>query len=139
MNDFAKAVRDIKRLDLLTVLTVCDIRGVGPDTWNNWKAVLIRALYRQTRYALENGLEDLNRAQRGTEAKRALRAALSDWPAKDLKIETGRHYPPYWQGLHVTGHVVFANLLRGLSDDTIAIDVHPDEDRDATRVCFARP
>ena len=42
VRDFAKAVETVKRLDLLCVLTVCDIRGVGPDTWNNWKAVLIR-------------------------------------------------------------------------------------------------
>ncbi|MEP5155553.1 [protein-PII] uridylyltransferase [Planktotalea sp.] len=137
VRDFAKAVQNVKRLDLLTVLTVCDIRGVGPDTWNNWKAVLIRALYRQTRYALENGLEDLNREQRGADAKRALRAALPDWSKKDLKTETSRHYPPYWQGLHVTAHVIFANLLRSIVDDEISFDIHPDEDRDATRVCFA--
>jgi len=42
VRDFAKAVKTVKRLDLLTVLTVCDIRGVGPDVWNNWKAALIR-------------------------------------------------------------------------------------------------
>jgi [protein-PII] uridylyltransferase len=32
--------------DLLTVLTVCDIRAVGPGAWNNWKAQLLRALLR---------------------------------------------------------------------------------------------
>ncbi len=137
VRDFAKAVQTKERLDLLCVLTVCDIRGVGPNTWNNWKASLIRALYRQTKRALEGGLEDLNREQRGSDAKRNLREALSDWDAKDLKIETGRHYPPYWQGLHVTAHVVFANLLRDLKADEIGIDLHPDEDRDATRACFA--
>ncbi len=137
VRDFAKAVQNVKRLDLLTVLTVCDIRGVGPNTWNNWKAVLIRALYRQTRHALENGLEDLNREQRGTDAKRALREALPDWTKKALKAETSRHYAPYWQGFHVTAHVIFANLLRTIEDGEIAFDIHPDEDRDATRVCFA--
>jgi [protein-PII] uridylyltransferase len=137
VRDFAKAVQTKERLDLLCVLTVCDIRGVGPGTWNNWKAVLIRALYRQTRRALEDGMEALNRENRGTEAKKALRAALSDWDAKDLRLETSRHYPPYWQGLHVTAHKVFAELLRGITDDEIRIDIHPDEDRDATRVCFA--
>ena len=30
VRDFAKAVQTVNRLDLLTVLTVCDIRGVGP-------------------------------------------------------------------------------------------------------------
>ena len=137
VRDFAKAVKTVKRLDLLTVLTVCDIRGVGPDTWNNWKAALIRALYRQTRRALEDGMEALNREERGTEAKKNLRAALSDWDKKDLKEETARHYPPYWQGLHVTAHVVFAQLLRDLGEDEIHIDMTLDADRDATRACFA--
>ncbi|MGR3503097.1 [protein-PII] uridylyltransferase [Pseudaestuariivita sp.] len=137
VRDFAKAVQTVKRLDLLTVLTVCDIRGVGPNTWNNWKAALIRALYRQTRRALEEGMEALTRENRGADAKRALREALPDWTGKDLKTEIGRHYDPYWQGLHVTAHVAFARMLHGLSDDEIGIDLHPDDDRDATRACFA--
>ncbi|WP_353296169.1 [protein-PII] uridylyltransferase [Sulfitobacter pacificus] len=139
VRDFAKAVQTVKRLDLLCVLTVCDIRGVGPNTWNNWKAVLIRGLYRQTKRALETGLEDLNRENRGAEAKKALRLALSDWPRKDLQIETSRHYDPYWQGLHVTAHVAFANLLRGIENEDVRIDLHPDEDRDATRASFVMP
>ncbi|MFP4328391.1 MAG: [protein-PII] uridylyltransferase, partial [Paracoccaceae bacterium] len=137
VRDFAKAVQTRERLDLLTVLTVCDIRGVGPGTWNNWKAALIRALYRQTRRGLEDGMEALNRENRGSQAKKALRAALEDWDKAALRQETQRHYPPYWQGLHVTAHVVFARLLRDIRDDEIRIDLHPDEDRDATRVCFA--
>ncbi|WP_417723532.1 [protein-PII] uridylyltransferase [Salipiger sp.] len=137
VRDFAKAVQTRERLDLLTVLTVCDIRGVGPGTWNNWKATLLRALYRQTRRALEGGMEALNRENRGAEAKKALREALSDWETKDLRIETGRHYDPYWQGMHVTAHKVFAELLRGIKADEIKLDIHPDDDRDATRVCFA--
>ncbi|HKK97321.1 MAG TPA: [protein-PII] uridylyltransferase [Marivita sp.] len=137
VRDFAKAVQTKERLDLLCVLTVCDIRGVGPGTWNNWKAVLIRALYRQTGRALADGMEALNRENRGTEAKKALRAELADWDTKALRTETGRHYPPYWQGLHVTAHKVFAELLRDIGDNEIKVDIHPDEDRDATRVCFA--
>jgi [protein-PII] uridylyltransferase len=136
VRDFAKAVQTRERLDLLTVLTVCDIRGVGPNVWNNWKASLIRALYRQTRRGLEDGLEALNRTTRGTEAKRNLREALRGWDGKEIKTEIERHYPPYWQGLHVTAHVDFANLLRGLTEDKIGLELTPDEDRDATRVCF---
>ena len=137
VRDFAKAVQTKERLDLLCVLTVCDIRGVGPTVWNNWKASLLRALYRQTRRAMEGGLEELNRDQRGSEARRKLRAALSDWDPKDVRAELARHYDTYWQGLHVTAHVVFARLLRGLGEDEIVIDLAIDEDRDATRACFA--
>jgi [protein-PII] uridylyltransferase len=136
VRDFAKLVKTRERLDLLTVLTVCDIRGVGPGTWNNWKAMLLRQLYRQTASALENGLEELNRENRSDEARRALRDALADWPRADLRAETARHYDPYWQGLPTATHVVFARLLRDVHPDQIGIDLHPEPDRDATRACF---
>ncbi|WP_414707606.1 [protein-PII] uridylyltransferase [Rhodovulum sp.] len=137
VRDFAKAVQNKKRLDLLTVLTVCDIIGVGPGTWNNWKAQLIRQLYRETATALEKGLEAVNRRTREDQAKRALREALADWDKKELRTETARHYPPYWTGLPGGTHAVFARLLRDLGDDETRIDLAEDADHDATRVCFA--
>ena len=137
LRDFAKAVKNRKRLDLLTVLTVCDIRGVGPGTWNNWKAMLLRQLHKETARALEHGLEELNRENRGAEARRNLRDALDGWEPAALRHETGRHYPPYWHGLDNATHVIFANLLRDIPDDEVRIDLHLDADRDATRACFA--
>ncbi|MGB1234274.1 MAG: [protein-PII] uridylyltransferase [Planktomarina sp.] len=137
VRDFAKVVGTVKRLNLLTVLTVCDISGVGPGVWNNWKASLIRALYRQTKHALEDGLEDFTRQNRGNEAKKNLRDALVGWSEKDLRRETNRHYPPYWQGLHVTAHVEFARMLHDLPSDGIEVSLIEDVDRDATRAQFA--
>lgn len=137
VRDFAKVVKSRKRLDLLTVLTVCDIRGVGPGTWNNWKAVLLRNLYAQTAAALETGMEEISRKGRQDVAKRALREALSDWDAKDLRAEIARHYPPYWQGLPTSAHVALARLIKENTTDKIGIDLLLDEDRDATRACFA--
>ncbi|MGY6547921.1 MAG: [protein-PII] uridylyltransferase [Roseinatronobacter sp.] len=136
VRDFAKLVKTRERLDLLTVLTVCDIRGVGPGTWNNWKAQLLRTLYRETATALETGLEDINRENRTDEAKRALRAGLADWPRSVLRAETARHYDPYWQGLPTDTHLIFARLLKDISSEEIRVDLHPDPDRDATRACF---
>jgi len=137
IRNFARAVKTTKRLDLLTVLTACDIRGVGPGTWNNWKAQLLRNLYHQTADALENGLEDLNRDKQSAEAKRALREALSGWGKAELRAELARHYDPYLQGLSAQTQVVLAGLLKGIGDDEIRLDLTPDEDRDATRACFA--
>ena len=37
----------------------------------------------------------------------------------------------------MTAHIVFAKLLKDLPDSEVRIDLHPDADRDATRVCFA--
>ena len=62
---------------------------------------------------------------------------MTDWTGKALKTEIGRHYGPYWQGLPLSAQVVFAELLHDISDDEIKIDLMLDEDRDATRACFA--
>ena len=137
VRDFAKAVKTRKRLDLLCVLTVCDIRGVGPTTWNNWKAMLLRRLYSETAAALEGGLENITREHREDEGKQALRERLAQWPAADLRRELARHYTPYWQALTTDTHAVFAELLVNLPDNEIRIDLHPDPARDATRACFA--
>ena len=136
VREFAKAMKSRERLDLLTVLTVCDIRGVGPNTWNNWKAVLLRNLHAMATEVLEQGLEAQNITTREDDAKRALRAKLRSWPAKDLRAETGRHYSAYWQGLPGDVHVLIAKMLRKADEKDIQIDLLPDEDRDATRVTF---
>src|SRR3546814_4246175 len=38
--DFAQVVQSPERLRLLLVLTVVDIRAVGPGVWNSWKRQL---------------------------------------------------------------------------------------------------
>ncbi|WP_410217584.1 [protein-PII] uridylyltransferase [Paracoccus sp. (in: a-proteobacteria)] len=138
LRDFAKAVKTRKRLDMLLVLTVCDIRGVGPGTWNNWKAMLLRKLHQETAAALENGLEELNRDKRQAEAKRSLRHMLiaKGWDGRAIRAEIARHYDAYWPGLPTQTQTVFAELLSGLGPDEIRIDLRADPDRDATRAAF---
>ncbi|MDX5392962.1 MAG: [protein-PII] uridylyltransferase [Pseudomonadota bacterium] len=43
--DFVRLVQTPERLRLLLVLTVADIRAVGPGVWNGWKGQLLRDLY----------------------------------------------------------------------------------------------
>jgi [protein-PII] uridylyltransferase len=45
---FARIVGNVERLNLLLVLTVADIRAVGPTVWNGWKGQLLRDLYSAT-------------------------------------------------------------------------------------------
>ena len=58
---FAGIVENPERLRLLLVLTVADIRSVGPGVWNGWKGQLLRELYSST--------ERLFRGGRGGELK----------------------------------------------------------------------
>ena len=137
IRGFAKAVGSRERLDLLTVVTACDIRGVGPGVWNNWKAQMLRALYRATAEALETGLEAVTRPNREAKARRLFREALPDWSDAELRAELDRHYGPYWQGVPTAAQVRFAHLLRGLPDGEIRVELEADEARDATRALFA--
>ena len=71
IRDFANIVKSTTRLRLLTVLTVCDIRGVGPEVWNNWKAVMIRTLYYKTINILKENYEITSRPEQIQKAKSA--------------------------------------------------------------------
>jgi [protein-PII] uridylyltransferase len=63
--DFARVVETPERLRLLLVLTVADIRAVGPGVWNGWKGQLLRELYAAT--------EALFRGGRGSDQAAAVR------------------------------------------------------------------
>ena len=76
IDDFAAVVQSVERLKLLLVLTVCDIRGVGPGVWNGWKGQLLRTLYYETELLLTGGFSEVSRAERAAAAReRARRGA----------------------------------------------------------------
>ena len=76
IDDFASIVQSVERLKLLLVLTVCDIRGVGPGVWNGWKGQLLRTLYYETELLLDRRLlGSLARAARRGRARKAGRGA----------------------------------------------------------------
>ena len=51
----AKAIGTPQRLRQLYILTVADGLATGPAAWSEWKATLVRELYRKTLIALETG------------------------------------------------------------------------------------
>lgn len=55
INQFARTIESLERLNLLFILTWADIRAVGPEVWTPWKGSLLRELYQKTRHVLEEG------------------------------------------------------------------------------------
>ncbi len=52
---FTRIVENPERLRLLLVLTVADIRAVGPGVWNGWKGQLLRELFGATEAVFRGG------------------------------------------------------------------------------------
>jgi [protein-PII] uridylyltransferase len=111
-RDFADVVQSPERLKLLTLLTVADIRAVGPSVWNGWKGQLIRTLYHETEPLVAGGHTQVERRHRIEEAKENLFAALADWPRSEVERFVERHYPDYWLRTDTDKQVYHARLIR---------------------------
>jgi len=95
IGDFVGVVQSVDRLRQLTLLTVVDIRAVGPGTWNSWKRQLIGDLYAAAEDRLRLGHAEYGREKR-IAAKRAATAARLGMEAS-LVEEVGTQFgDAYW-------------------------------------------
>lgn len=94
--DFASLVQTPERLKLLLLLTVADIRAVGPGVWNGWKGQLLRTLYHETEVVLSGDHSSLSRKERVVEAQNAFFDHYTEWTADERNAYAARHYDAYW-------------------------------------------
>jgi len=112
ITDFAEKVRTLERLKMLLILSVCDIRAVGPGVWNGWKGQLLRTLYYETELMLSGGFSEVSRKERAAHAREELGEALSDWSQKDRDAYLKLHYEPYLLAVPIEEQVRHANFVR---------------------------
>jgi [protein-PII] uridylyltransferase len=141
VENFAAVVQSVERLKLLTILTVADIRAVGPGVWNGWKAQLLRTLYYETEPVLTGGFSEVNRVQRVAMAQAEFREAMSGWSAQKLDAYSAKHYPPYWLKVDLPHKIEHANFLRESEQagKTLAIMTGFDEIRAVTELTVLAP
>ena len=65
-----------ERLRLLLILTVVDIRAVGPGVWNEWKRTLLRTLFEAAEERLRLGHKQRGRTELVEERQEELATAL---------------------------------------------------------------
>jgi len=139
--DFTGHVQSVERLRLLLVLTVADIRAVGPKTWNGWKAQLLRDLYHRAEEQLSGGLIAEGRAARAAAAAAALRAELADWSADDLDTHLARGTASYWLSFDTAALVRHARLVRAAEarEQELSLENRVDRWRAVTEVTIYTP
>jgi [protein-PII] uridylyltransferase len=136
IEDFASVVQSVERLKLLLILTVCDIRGVGPGVWNGWKGQLLRTLYYETELLLTGGFSEVSRAQRVAAARTALTEALDGWTPEAARDYVKLHYDNYLLTVDLGDQLRHAGFIRDadLSGKRLATMVKPHDFEAVTEI-----
>ena len=135
ISNFATGVGSIERLKLLYVLTVVDIRGVGPGIWNDWKGILLKNLYQSTEHFLEGNTE-LEPAAKS----KAIKAQLNERLPKDLAVRVAPVFEDlgdeYWTSFSMADlvrHTRFFDTALEQGLDTF-VQTRRDRPRDITEL-----
>ena len=141
---FAKVVENPERLRLLLVLTVADIRAVGPGVWNGWKGQLLRELYGATEAVFRGGRGSDPAAhfrlhQTGAAAaarERLLAGVAGEDPA--LGLWAGEMEDAYFTAFTAAEQAVHFALTRQAAErNGAAASASIDDERNAAEVAIA--
>ena len=131
-----------ERLRLLLILTVVDIRAVGPGVWNDWKRTLLRGPVRSRRGAAAARPQAARpeRAGRGA-AQRACRRARLE--AEDRAAHARRLPDSYWLAEPIEWQVANARQVAiaeaRIGEPKPSVEIADDPDSGATRVSIFTP
>lgn len=133
ISDFVATVQSVERLRQLTLLTIVDIRAVGPGTWNGWKRQLLNELYDSAEERLRLGHAQHGREHRVAARKKAVAARLGD--KAGLVDSVGKQLADaYW--IAEPEDIIAMNLLQldAAQGSPLAIATEYDAARGATLV-----
>ncbi len=79
IRDFVDSVQSPERLRLLLLVTVADVKAVGPSIWNRWKGGLMRDLYHRAMVEMGIGFPQISPPEQAREVLlRELSPAMAD-------------------------------------------------------------
>ncbi|KPF62432.1 protein-PII uridylyltransferase [Bosea sp. AAP35] len=141
IESFAATVQTLERLKLMLVLTVADIKAVGPGVWNGWKGQLLRTLYYETEIVLAGGHSVIERKARVEKKQDALKERLADWDEAAREAHLARHYPAYWIKVDVAQQEKHARFMRRAETEgrTTTTLVETDQFRGVTELTVLAP
>ena len=120
----------------MVVLTVADIRAVGPYIWNGWKAALMRDLYYRCDAVLRGADPAIIALGNSEDARREAHEKLLDWDEPRFAAHAANMPVTYWTGFDSDSHVRHAQLCQKFAtlDVPLLIDFQPDQARRMTEL-----
>jgi len=142
IEDFVRRVQSPERLRLLLILTVVDIRAVGPGVWNDWKRTLLRTLFEAAEERLRLGHKQHGRSEIVEHRQKALAAELG-WKASAARAHARRLPDSYWLAEPPAWQLANARQVAAaeahIGDARPNVVVEDDADSGATRVSIFTP
>jgi [protein-PII] uridylyltransferase len=142
IEDFARQVQSPERLRLLLILTVVDIRAVGPGIWNEWKRTLLRTLFEAAEERLRLGHKQHGRSAIVEARQKELAEALG-WKSSAVKAHAKRLSDSYWVAEPLAWQVANARQVAAaearIGDAVPDVVVEDDAESGATRVSVFTP
>lgn len=138
--DFVEMVQTPERMRLLLILTVADIRAVGPAVWNEWKASLLRDLYTRAEQVMGAGSTALKQHEE-KQFTEQLHALLPAWRKQEIAEYLSQVGAGFLAGLDVSRHAAVAQMLRQAKHSGDALLLHTTHDtvRHITEIIICTP
>ena len=126
IKDFSNKVVTVERLKLLLVLTVADIKGVGPDIWNDWKGSLISELFLKSLDFLNNRKSSSVKIESTIDTKNSLKKHLlnNGYFEKDFINYSNKYYSNYWKIFDITNVVEHFEIFSKMKNEDLKFKVH---------------
>jgi [protein-PII] uridylyltransferase len=142
IEDFVHTVQSPERLRLLLILTVVDIRAVGPGVWNEWKRSLLSTLFEGAEERLRLGYKHHGRAEIVAERQKALVEQLG-WKTSATRAYVKRLPDSYWlaepPGSQLANARQVAAAEAHIGDAKPNVIAEDDPDSGATRISVFTP
>ena len=133
IEDFVRVVQSPERLRLLLILTIVDIRAVGPGTWNDWKRSLLRTIFEAAEERLRLGHKEQGRSEQVAYRKAELAANLG-WEAGQFATYGSRLPDSYWLAEPAAWQLANAVQIDGTPTGCPSVVAQDDPQSGATRV-----
>jgi [protein-PII] uridylyltransferase len=142
IEDFVHQVQSPERLRLLLILTVVDIRAVGPGIWNEWKRTLLRTLFEAAEERLRLGHKQHGRTELVEQRQKELAGALG-WKSSVVRAHGRRLPDSYWLAEPLAWQIANARQVAEaeahIGDPVPSVVVEDDPESGATRVSIFTP
>ncbi|MBX7244468.1 MAG: [protein-PII] uridylyltransferase [Candidatus Sumerlaeaceae bacterium] len=121
IKEMATAVQTPQLLRMLYILTYCDTKAVGPNTWNDWKASLLYDLYRKTLLFLEgkNPIPPIDEAATERLAIQVREKAAGIFVSEDITVFLNSVQPKYLNVVPPAKMVRHLEMLQKLDEETL--------------------